>query len=299
MSYSPEELNERQQLEKKLLASPAYRLAFEDTELLDRDELRPVRLQLELFKPELAQQEQNVRSTIVVFGSARTLPPNVAEEAVASAKRALEGSPEDPILLAELTRAEKQLEQSHYYQVAREFSRMVSDTCQTVGACDYVIVTGGGPGIMEAANRGAYDVGAKSMGLNIELPFEQAPNPYVSPELCFNFQYFAIRKMHFLMRAKALVAFPGGYGTLDELFEALTLIQTGKTPRVPVILAGKKFWNRIVNMQVLAEEGVISPEDLDLFRYAETADEIWDHVLGFYRDAPQREEEGSGGEMSQ
>lgn len=286
MNSLSEEQNERARLEKILLASPAYRQASEDTDLLDRDELRPVRLQLELYKPELAQQEQNVRSTIVVFGSARTLPPNVAEEKLASSRRALEDSPDDPLLKAEIVKAEKQLEQSKYYQIARDFSRLVSRTCQTLGACDYVIVTGGGPGIMEAANRGAYDVNAKSMGLNIELPFEQAPNPYITPELCFNFRYFAIRKMHFLMRARALVAFPGGYGTLDELFEALTLIQTGKTPRVPVILVGKAFWNRVVNMQVLAEEGVISPGDLDLFRYAETPNEIWDHILGFYREPP-------------
>ena len=296
MTYSPEEQFERARLEKALLQAPAYRLAFEDTELLNTDEMRPVRLQLELFKPEVAQQEQNVRSTIVAFGSARTLPPNVAETNLDAAKRALEASPSDPLLQAEVTRATKQLEQSRYYGIAREFSRMVSDTCQTLGACDYVIVTGGGPGIMEAANRGAHDVGAKSMGLNIELPFEQAPNPYVTPELCFNFQYFAIRKMHFLMRAKALVAFPGGFGTLDELFEALTLIQTGKSPRVPVILVGRDFWDRVVNMHVLAEEGVISPGDLDLFKYAETSDEIWDHILDFYRDPPEGADETPEGE---
>ena len=286
MNYSPEEQKERAELEQKLLDCPAYRLAFEDQELLNRDELRPIRLQLELFKPEMAQQVQKVRSTVVVFGSARTLPPNVAKEKSASAKRALESSPENPLLKAEALKAEKQLEHSHYYQVAQDFSRIVSTSCQCEGECDYVVVTGGGPGIMEAGNRGAHDVGAKSMGLNIELPFEQAPNPFITPELCFNFQYFAIRKMHFLMRAKALVAFPGGFGTLDELFEALTLIQTTKSPRIPVILVGASFWNRILNLQVLAEEGVISPEDLDLIQFAETPEEIWAHITTFYKDTP-------------
>lgn len=227
--------------------------------------------------------EQGVHSTIVVFGSARTPPPEIAESELNSAESALEASPGDPVLQAELARAQKRVEHARYYQVARDFSRIVSSSCQQDGDCEYVVVTGGGPGIMEAGNRGAHDVGAKSIGLNIVLPFEQAPNPYVTPELCFNFRYFAIRKMHFLMRAKALVAFPGGYGTLDELFETLTLIQTHKSPPVPVVLVGRAFWDRVVNFNALAEEGVISPDDLKLFSYAEEAQEAWTIIRDFYR----------------
>lgn len=278
MNEPHDESVERLRMQEALVAAPAYQLAFQDKELLDRPELRPMRLQLELFKPEMAQEELGVHTTIVVFGSARALPPDVAERRAAAAREALAADPEDGVLKAEAALAEKRLEQSHYYRVAREFSRLVSSMCQMDGQCEYVVVTGGGPGIMEAGNRGAHDVGAKSIGLNIVLPFEQAPNPYVSPELCFNFRYFAIRKMHFLMRAKALVAFPGGYGTLDELFETLTLIQTHKSPPVPVILVGRKFWERVVNFQALAEEGVISPGDLKLFRYAEEPEEIWELI---------------------
>ena len=283
MNDPEKELEERKKLEAKLLEAPAYQLAFEDLELMNRPEMRPLRLQLELHKPEVAQYQQGIHSTIVVFGSARTPPPDVAESALAAAKEAAAASPGDALLQAEVTRAEKKVEQSVYYQIARDFSRIVSSRCQIDGNCEYVVVTGGGPGIMEAGNRGAYDVGAKSIGLNIVLPFEQAPNPYVTPELCFNFRYFAIRKMHFVMRAKALVAFPGGFGTLDELFETLTLIQTHKSPPVPVILVGKRFWDRIVNIQAMAEEGVISPTDLELFSYAEEPEEIWNLINDFYQ----------------
>ena len=231
---------------KKILASPSYIKAYEDIDFLNREELRPVRLQLELRKPEIIQQDEGVESTIVVFGSART--------------------PED----------------HPHYIAAREFSRIVSTACQLDGKCEYVVVTGGGPGIMEAANRGAHDVGAKSIGLNISLPFEQHPNPYITPELCFEFHYFAIRKMHFLMRARALAAFPGGFGTLDELFETLTLIQTGKSDPVPVILFDREYWERLVDFQVLVNEGMISPEDLDLFCYAESPEEAWQVITEFY-----------------
>jgi uncharacterized protein (TIGR00730 family) len=271
-----------QALQQRLVESPAYRLAFEDTELLERHELRPVRLQLELLKPELAQAEQGIHSTIVVFGSARTPTPEQAEAEHLAASERLAANPDDPEALTALRRAEKRLDQSTYYKVARDFAALVSSSCQIGKLCDYVIVTGGGPGIMEAGNRGAYDVGAKSIGLNIVLPFEQAPNPYVTPELCFNFRYFALRKMHFLMRARALVAFPGGYGTLDELFETLTLVQTHKVPPVPIILAGQRFWEKIINFPALVEEGVISAADLKLFRYAETPEDIWNHIHGFY-----------------
>lgn len=282
MMPSADDTTQRAELEQNLLAAPAYRLAYEDAEMLHRDDMRAVRLQLELHKPEIAQQEQGIHSTIVVFGSARTLPPDVAEAELTASRALLEKNSSDPLLRAGVVRAEKKAEQSRYYGMAREFSRLVSSSCQINGECEYVIVTGGGPGIMEAGNRGAFDVGAKSIGLNIELPFEQAPNPYITPELCFNFQYFAIRKMHFLMRAKALVAFPGGFGTLDELFETLTLIQTKKSPPVPVILVGKIFWDRILNLEALAEEGVISPHDLDLFSFAEEPREIWDLIADFY-----------------
>ncbi len=271
---NPEELTE------ELLRAPAYRLAFRDTDLMERPELRPLRLQLELMKPELAQMEQGVHSTIVVFGSARTPSPEVAEPELRAARAAVAANPGDPVATRALLRAEKRMEHSRYYQVARDFARMVSSRCQVDGQCDYVVVTGGGPGIMEAGNRGAHDVGAKSIGLNIVLPFEQAPNPYVSPELCFNFRYFALRKMHFLMRARALVAFPGGFGTLDELFETLTLIQTHKVEPTPVILVGRTFWERVIHFPALVEEGVISPEDLDLFQYAEDPEAIWNLIHG-------------------
>jgi len=282
MSVSKDEQREREELQARLVAAPAYELAYHDQELLDRAEMRPVRLQLELHKPEIAQVEQGIHSTIVVFGSARTLPPDVAAANLRAARDVLAQAPDDAMLKAEVVRAEKQVEHAEYYRVAREFSRLVSSRCQAGSDCEYVVVTGGGPGIMEAGNRGAHDVGAKSIGLNIVLPFEQAPNPYVTPELCFNFRYFAIRKMHFLMRARALVAFPGGYGTLDELFETLTLIQTHKSPPVPIVLVGRRFWDRIVDFTALAEEGVISPKDLKLFQYAEEPGEIWEQIEAFY-----------------
>ncbi len=269
------EQEERRTLQQRLMTSPAYVTAFEDKELMQRHELRPIRLYLELVKPEIAQQEQHVHSTIVVFGSARTLPPEHAARVCAEARARAEARPDDAAAQAALTRAARQVEHSRYYAVARDFARLVSSACQVDGTCDYVVVTGGGPGIMEAGNRGAFDVGAKSIGLNIKLPFEQAPNPYITPELCFDFRYFGIRKMHFLMRARALIAFPGGFGTLDELFEALTLIQTRKVPRIPIVLVGRAFWERVLNLSALADEGMISPEDLDLVAYAEEADEIW------------------------
>jgi len=272
---------ERETLLRRLLESRAYVTAFEDTELMQRPELRPMRLALELVKPELAQQEQHVHSTIVVFGSARTLPPDVAARELEAARGRAAARPDDAEAQTALARAVKRAEQARYYAVARDFARLVSSACQISDACDYVVVTGGGPGIMEAGNRGAYDVGAKSIGLNIKLPFEQLPNPYITPELCFDFRYFGIRKMHFLMRAKALIAFPGGFGTLDELFEALTLIQTEKVPRIPVVLVGRAFWARIIDFPALADEGVISPVDLDLISYAETADEIWGQITRF------------------
>ncbi len=268
----------------RILKSPSYLKANEDLEFLRRDELRPVRLQLELLKPELIQQEQGIVSTIVVFGSARVANPEDAARQLERAQRESGAAPGDPAADQALRRAERAVEHARYYEQAREFARIVSSTCQIDGECEYVIVTGGGPGIMEAANRGAHEVGAKSLGLNIVLPFEQHPNPYITPELCFQFRYFAIRKMHFLMRAKALVVFPGGFGTFDELFETLTLVQTGKVPRLPIILLGRPFWERVVDFEALVDEGVISPDDLSLFRFADTAQEAWRLISEHYPD---------------
>ncbi len=256
----------------------SYILAHKDTEFLERDELRPMRIGLELLKPELIQREEGIRSTIVVFGSARLHEPAAAKQTLHEAEAEAARMPHDPACRQNVAIAKRQLDLAKYYDVAREFSRVVSSTCQIDGHCDYVVVTGGGPGIMEAANRGAADVSAKSIGLNITLPHEQHSNPYITPALNFQFRYFAIRKMHFLIRAKALVAFPGGFGTLDELFETLTLLQTGKTESVVVILVGRDFWERLINWQLLVDCGLITQQDLQLFHYAETALEAWDLI---------------------
>lgn len=263
---------------KRQLSSSSYKPADRDTEFLQREELRPIRLQLELLKPELIQKEQGVRSTIVVFGSSRLPEPAAAQAALRLAEQEAARSSGIDEVQRKVAIARRQLALSKYYDIAREFGRLVSSTCQKDGRCDYVIVTGGGPGIMEAANRGAADAGAKSIGLNITLPHEQQPNPYITPELCFQFRYFAIRKMHFLIRARALVAFPGGFGTLDELFETLTLLQSGKAQNVVVVLVGKEFWEHLINWQCLVENGLISRDDLHLFHYAETAKEAWDLI---------------------
>lgn len=262
--------------------SPSYRLAYADTEFLLRDELRAVRLQLELMKPELIQQEQGVRSTVVIFGSTRIPEPSEALRRLEAAREAADQHPGDPALAREAAIAERLAEKARYYEEARRLAQIVTRVSQGNGHRELVVVTGGGPGIMEAANRGADDVGGKSIGLSIVLPHEQHPNPYITPELSFQFHYFAVRKMHFLLRAKALVAFPGGYGTLDELFETLTLIQTRKVRPVPVVLFGRAYWERIIRFDALMDEGTIGQADLDLFQYAETADEAWDLIQGFY-----------------
>ena len=280
---SPEDYS----LSDAILASSSYIPADRDTEFMQREELRPLRLGLELLKPELIQKEQGIQSTIVVFGSARLQEPVAAEAALLTAERAAAQQPDDQALQRQVAVAKRQRDLSMYYDVAREFARLVSSSCQIDGRCDYVIVTGGGPGIMEAANRGAADVQAKSIGLNITLPHEQRPNPYITPELCFQFRYFALRKMHFLIRAKALVAFPGGFGTLDELFETLTLIQTGKVTGVSVVLVGRTFWDRLINWQMLVEEGLISQQDREMFRYVETAQEAWDVIAKNHTVRPQ------------
>jgi uncharacterized protein (TIGR00730 family) len=244
--------------------SPTYRLAYDDLDFILRDELRPVRLQLELLKPELVMQEQGIVSTIVLFGGARIPRPEEKGRAKTPA-------------LAEL---------SHFYDEARRFAQLISVESRNDGHHRKVIVSGGGPGVMEAASRGAADVGGKCVGLNIVLPHEQAPNEWVTPELCFNFHYFAIRKMHFLMRAEAIVVFPGGFGTMDEMFESLTLIQTKRMKRVPVLMFGRAFWEKIINWEALAEAGTISPSDLELFQFVETAEEAVAAIETWEQDHP-------------
>jgi uncharacterized protein (TIGR00730 family) len=255
--------------------SPSYRLAFQDPDFLLKDELRPVRLQLELLKPELVLQEHHIESTIVVFGSARIPEPQAALEALQRVEAELSRDPGNQTLQQDLRLAERKVSNSRYYDEARRLGRIIA----THGD-DYrfVVMTGGGPGIMEAANRGAHDAGAASIGMNIVLPHEQLPNPYITPILNFRFHYFAIRKMHLIMRARCLIAFPGGFGTLDELFETLTLIQTGKVRKIPVLLFGRTFWERVINFQALLEDGTISKEDLDLFTYVDTAEEAWEII---------------------
>ncbi len=251
----------------------AYRLAFTDTEFLLREELRPVRMQLELLKPEMVQKQFGIESTIVIFGSARILPPEDAQSQFDEAHAIGDARA--------VQRARTALAMSHYYEEARRFAALVTTRSRTLETPIYV-VTGGGPGVMEAGNRGAYEVGGKSIGLNIVLPHEQAPNEYITPELCFQFHYFALRKMHFLMRSIALVCFPGGFGTLDELFEVMTLQQTGKVRRRPILLFGREFWERLINFDVLVETGMISANDLHLFHFVETAEEAWDRLAEAY-----------------
>lgn len=271
-------------MQARLTNSVPYRIAFEDEAFMTSAALRPVRLQLELLKPEHYLHHYKVDSTVVVFGSARIVPPDIALAELERAEQLARTQPEDEQLGSELRRARKRVEYSHYYNEARRFSMLISDRFQRESPCHFVVVTGGGPGIMEAGNRGAYDVGAMSIGLNITLEHEQEPNPYISPELCFHFHYFALRKMHFLMRARALVAFPGGFGTMDELYEALTLIQTRKVPRMPIVLVGKEFWAKAMSVDFLIEEGMINAEDKDLMEIVETAEEIVDILERFYPD---------------
>ena len=251
----------------------AYRLAFADADFLLREDLRPVRMQLELLKPELVQRDHRIEATIVIFGSARILPRAAALERIEVAR-----STDDPIALR---LAEMQLAMSHHYEEARRFAHLVTEATKHFEQ-PITIVTGGGPGIMEAGNRGAFDAGGPSVGLNIVLPHEQEPNAYITPELCFQFHYFALRKMHFLMRAIALVCFPGGFGTLDETFEALTLMQTGKVRRRPVLLFGREYWTKLVDFEFLVGTGMISPGDMKLFHFVESAEEAWSVIEQHY-----------------
>lgn len=265
-----------------ILRSPSYRQADEDVDFLNRYDVRGLRLQLDYFKPELFLEQHQIGHTIVVFGSTRIREPAAADRKVQILREALTDDPGNAELQQRLAIAERVLAKSRYYEVARELGRLVGNAGAGPSDSRVVVMTGGGPGIMEAVNRGAHDTGAKSIGLNINLPHEQFPNPYITPDLCFRFHYFALRKLHFLLRAKALVAFPGGYGTLDELFETLTLVQTRKIKPVPVVLVGEAFWRDAFNVQYLVDEGVIDPEDQDLFWFAETAQEIWDGIVHWH-----------------
>lgn len=266
-----------------ILRSPSYRVAYRDADFLTGPKLRPQRMELELLKPELAFRDHKIRSTIVVFGGTRIVEPAAAQEELERARARLADTPDDRRRRRAAARAERIVAKCRYYEIARQFARLVSSACQVEGNCDYVVVTGGGPGIMEAANRGAYDVGAKSIGLNIRLPKEQQPNPYITPELCFQFHYFAMRKFHFILRAKGLVVFPGGFGTLDELFDALCLRQTNRMQDIPIIMFGREYWQNVIDFQYLADEGTIDDSDLDLVRYAETAEEAWEMIRQFHQ----------------
>jgi len=260
----------------------SYRLAEQDADFIARNDIRGPRLEIEYLKADTILADQHIDHTIVVFGSTRIPEPAVARRNVERLRSALRANPDDGGALQRVAIAERILEKSHYYDVAREFGRLVGDAARKAGGPRLFVMTGGGPGLMEAANRGASDAGAKTVGLNIDLPHEQYPNPYVTPDLCFRFHYFALRKLHLLLRARALVSFPGGYGTLDELFEILTLIQTRKIKPIPVVLVGERFWGRALDFDYLVEEGVIDVEDRELFWFAETAQEIWDGIVRWY-----------------
>jgi uncharacterized protein (TIGR00730 family) len=264
---------------RQLLDSPSYRQADRDVEFLQRDDTRAVRLQIDYLKAELLLEQHGIHHTVVVFGSTRIPEPAVARAKLERLRSALGKQPGDADLTAQLAIAERVLAKSRYYDVAREFARLVARSGKMV------VTTGGGPGIMEAANRGAYDAGAKTVGMNINLPHEQYPNPYITPDLCFQFHYFALRKLHFLLRARGLVVFPGGFGTFDELFETLALVQTRKIKPVPVVLVGEEYWRRAFDPEFLVAEGVIEREDRELFWFADTAPEIWEGIKQWYAEA--------------
>ena len=275
---------QRKALQKSIKEGATYRLAQEDIDFLASDELRGQRLELEYLKTDKILEESCIRSTVVVFGSARISSPEEAKSKMEQIEKMLNGSPQDEVMLKAYKRAERNLKNSHYYEQAISFAKMISEHFQKQGRCDYVIMTGGGPGIMEAANRGAYESDARSIGLNITLPYEQTPNPFISPELAFRFHYFAIRKMHFLVRAKALVIFPGGYGTMDEMFEVLTLVQTKKMDPIPIILFGSEFWERAIDFEFLVEEGMINEHDLGLFKMVDSIEEAFTMLQRFHAE---------------
>lgn len=264
---------------KTIMNDPSFEVAEEDKNFLYSDEARGVRLQLDYLKAEVKMQKQGIDHTIVVFGSARIIEFDSAIKKLKKIEKKLEQSPNSVKHLNALGVAEKMVKKSPYYEEARKFGQLVGKSGKSPEDCHVTLMTGGGPGIMEAANRGALDAGAKSIGLKIELPHEQLPNPYITPDLCFQFRYFAIRKLHFMQRAKALVVFPGGFGTLDELFEILTLIQTLKSPSIPIVLVDKEYWQRAIDFKFLNEEGVIASNDLDMLTYANSAQEAWDNII--------------------
>ena len=268
---------------QEIVCNPSYRLAFLDPDFLRREDLRPLRFELELLKPEIAFIEQGIRSTVVVFGGTQILEEETAQQRLGEAEARVAEQPDDPALQREVHRAQRVLQKSHYYNEARQFARIVSEHNKKYGDGELIVVTGGGPGIMEAANRGASDVNSPSIGLNITLPFEQVPNPYITPGLCFLFNYFAIRKMHFLLRAKALVCFPGGFGTLDELFTTLTLRQTERMQKIPIILYGTRYWRQAIDFDFLADEGVVRDSDLNLFHYADSPAQTWKIIADFHQ----------------
>jgi uncharacterized protein (TIGR00730 family) len=263
--------------------SDSYKLSYADQDFLLRDELRPLRLQLELLKPEIILQEHNIHSTIVVFGSTRILSPSAAKAQYDCAAKLAASKNNDSLLQKKVQIAKRLMSKSIYYDMAKEFSAQISTGNANASKFRLVVMTGGGPGIMEAANRGANEVDSPSVGMNITLQHEQAPNSYITPELCFQFHYFALRKMHFLLRAKALAVFPGGYGTLDELFDALTLVQTHKVKPMPILLFGKEYWDKVISFEEMANEGVISEQDLSCFQFVESAQEGCDVINDFYK----------------
>ena len=269
-----------------ILSSPSYSLAQDDRKLLEKTEMRGVRMLLELNKPELAFLENAITSTVIIFGGTQIVERTAAERRLSQARRNLQAAPAEARLKRDVERCQKLLERCRYYDAAREFARLVSIDNQCDDRRDFVVVTGGGPGIMEAANRGAFDVGCQSIGLNIKLPAEQQPNPFITPELCFQFKYFALRKFHFILRAAAVVLFPGGFGTLDEMFETLTLRQTHRMQPVPIILFGREYWSKVINFQQMADEGVISDEHLNLFTWAETPADAWQQIVAFHERQP-------------
>lgn len=267
---------------RTILASPSYREAEEDIDFLHGDTARGVRLQLDFLKTESLLEAHDVAHTIVIFGSTRICEPQAARREIEHCTAALAADPDNAALQRRLAIARRIADKSRFYEIAREFGRIVGAASPKALGGQIMVMTGGGPGIMEAANRGAFDVGGKSIGLNISLPKPQYPNPYVTPELCFRFHYFSMRKLHFLMRARALVAFPGGYGTMDEIFEVLSLAQTRTIKPVPVILVGEAYWRRVFDPEFLVDEGVIDPEDRDLFWFAESAEAIWRDIVHWY-----------------
>ena len=270
--------------EVKKLFNNAQKIAFEDEDFIKSPACRGLRLEMEYMKPDLAMSLFRVYSTMVIFGSARTKSPEEAQKILEAAQEQLAKDPRSPQAIAEVKKAKRLVDESHYYQVARELAGLVTTESQLQDGTDrtFVVLTGGGGGIMEAGNRGAMEAGGLSAALNITLPFEQHPNDYITPELSFQLHYFSVRKMHFLKRAKALAAFPGGFGTMDELFEVLTLIQTHKIEPMPVLLYGREFWERLIDWEFFAERGLICKDDLNIFTYCETAQEGWDTIKKFY-----------------